>query len=308
MQLLRKDSTSDWGIGEEYSDILDGEPISKSMPIPRQGQVMGVEGDAHPADMLFEYQSTPGVVAVPILIDFANPDPFGRLDKADSRELHSSLARMEQRAPTSGGSGIPMVLIQFGSRVPSLSLSASPSLSDTSSRKRSGSNESAGSSLGSLNPFAAPWPLPQTTPKVAIPSTVTHRRSTAGDTASSASMIDSSLPLPKPPTSLPQRPKCPLPPVFVRRESAALPQPMKLPDVAPMGQGWEGEGGLSGNEKRRRASEAAQTDPGYRPGPLRIGRSMEAAVNREARPDHLVNLGRGLRKSLAAQSGGQGQG
>jgi len=34
-----------------------------------------------------------------------------------------------------------------------------------------------------------------------------------------------------------------------------LPQTMALPDVPPMGDAWIGENSLSGNEKRRRASE-----------------------------------------------------
>ena len=34
-----------------------------------------------------------------------------------------------------------------------------------------------------------------------------------------------------------------------------LPQTMALPDIRPMGEDWVGERSLSGNEKRRRASE-----------------------------------------------------
>ena len=85
-----------------------------------------------------------------------------------------------------------------------------------------------------------------------------------------------SLPLPKAlPSSLPLRPG-PLPPVYVKRESAALPQPMALPDVAPLGKEWEGDQAISGNERRRRASEMDILD-------------------RQQRPERLVKLGESLK-------------
>ena len=64
---------------------------------------------------------------------------------------------------------------------------------------------------------------------------------------------------------------------------------MALPDVAPMGAKWQGENGLSGNEKRRRASELGQT-------PI----SSKSGAG-EGRPERLVNLGARLRQSMAAQ-------
>ncbi|WWC57602.1 uncharacterized protein I303_100134 [Kwoniella dejecticola CBS 10117] len=86
-----------------------------------------------------------------------------------------------------------------------------------------------------------------------LPSRPNSRSISPSPSLSPSISNEASLPLPKLPSSLPQKPS-PLPPVFVKRESAALPQPMSLPDIAPLGVQWTGENSLSGNEKRRRAS------------------------------------------------------
>ncbi|WVQ94173.1 hypothetical protein IAU59_001251 [Kwoniella sp. CBS 9459] len=122
---------------------------------------------------------------------------------------------------------------------------------------------------GKLNPFAPPFPLPSTEPSKdrAVPTVFTETQASlplprptslaaalgnaAGGT--SAPSGGGSIPLP---SSLPARPG-PLPPVFVKRESSALPQPMALRDVAPLGKDWEGDHTISGNEKRRRASQVS---------------------------------------------------
>nr|XP_019006025.1 uncharacterized protein I203_01343 [Kwoniella mangroviensis CBS 8507]OCF69486.1 hypothetical protein I203_01343 [Kwoniella mangroviensis CBS 8507] len=123
-----------------------------------------------------------------------------------------------------------------------------------------------------LNPFAPPFPLPNPNnghgngliqPKpISLNEAIQRRISTSSDRSNPRSQSNSpellavagSLPLPKNlPSSLPAKPS-PLPPVFVKRESAALPQPMALPDIAPLGKDWHGDNSLSGNEKRRRAS------------------------------------------------------
>ncbi|KAE8541254.1 hypothetical protein D1P53_002611 [Cryptococcus gattii VGV] len=114
---------------------------------------------------------------------------------------------------------------------------------------------------GGLNPFAPPFPPSLANANdyfkpPAKPFTMTHSSSSpisqAPQIPQQVQIQTASLPLPRP-SSLPPRPG-PLPPVFIKRESAALPQPMALPDVAPLGKEWEGENALSGNEKRRRTS------------------------------------------------------
>ena len=303
-EILRKDSSSDWGIDETVSDILDGQPASKSFPIPKQAELIGVEGQGHPADLLFNYRSSPGDAAVPILIDFGNPEPFGKCD-TEAPDAFQSFPQsvnsagtftMGTASTTTAGDRVTINdtfrCMRLGSRTPSFSRSTSPSLSESSLRQRSDSL----SSNASLNPFAAPWPLPKSTPKLTIP--FTNLDSVSSSPAKSISS-EASLPLPKAlPSSLPQKPNCSLPPVFVKREAAALPQPMALPDVVPMGSGWEGHNSLSGNEKRRRASEMVPPMPlDVKVGTIRMGQS----VNEDARPERLKLLGQGLRRSIASQ-------
>lgn len=70
-----------------------------------------------------------------------------------------------------------------------------------------------------------------------------------------------------------------------------------MPEIAPMGRGWDGDNSLSGNERRRRTSELPLIPPGTQLGALRIGQS----VGEDARPERLKLLGQGLRQSIAAQ-------
>ncbi|KAK8844766.1 hypothetical protein IAR55_006616 [Kwoniella newhampshirensis] len=185
----------------------------------------------------------------------------------------------------------------------------------------------------SLNPCAPPFRFSNTLPPSSHPPPLPVPRTSNFNVPASPSLnpttpVDTppSLPLPKP-ASLPARPPGPLPPVFVKRESAALPQPMALPDVAPLGEGWEGENSLSGNDKRRRASEsglpplpiaAPIQDPKdvdasgtkNRMGGTRktshvgSGRSSPTpsftqSLGNEPRPERLVRLGQKLRASLS---------
>ncbi|KIR72906.1 hypothetical protein I310_03510 [Cryptococcus deuterogattii CA1014] len=114
---------------------------------------------------------------------------------------------------------------------------------------------------GGLNPFAPPFPPSLVTANdyfktPSKPFTMAHSSSSpipqVPQVPQQVQIQTASLPLPRP-SSLPPRPG-PLPPVFIKRESAALPLPMALPNVAPLGKEWEGENALSGNEKRRRTS------------------------------------------------------
>jgi hypothetical protein len=107
----------------------------------------------------------------------------------------------------------------------------------------------------SLNPFAPPFPLP-------------------------AKIQDApSLPMPMP-SSLPKRPGA-LPPVFVKKESATLPQPMALPAVPSLGHAWDGV--VSGNERRRARSISSEMSMGDR--------------SSDSRPERLKSLGNSLRAS-----------
>lgn len=145
----------------------------------------------------------------------------------------------------------------------------------------------------SSNAFARPFPLPPTSvaPQVPIP----------GAKAESAT-----LPLPPPPGSLPPKPTSILPPVFVKRETAMLPQSMALPTIPPMGEGWEGDRSLSGNEKRRRASQTpTPTDSPCSSLNGSMGRMSIAPAGgrsapsvRSGRPEKLVRLGEKLKENI----------
>jgi hypothetical protein len=66
-----------------------------------------------------------------------------------------------------------------------------------------------------------------------------------------------------------------------------LPQTMALPDVPPMGDDWIGERSLSGNEKRRRASEIPTSVNGSAAGwGMGMGSRSNSGLN--------LNLGVGL--------------
>lgn len=263
-EIIRQGSIEgDWGINEENSKILDGEPISKALPVPvSQPSVPDVK------DVLFNFTSSvPAARAAPVMIDFTHPDPFQ--SKKDTSTKASSVFLAFPSAsgkPSTPGTGLAM---SMGETYTSLRR-------DSNTRSRT-SSFSSGSSInsvsGHLNPFAAPWPLPADTPDLTKDTTTKEE--------------PPSLPLPKIlPSSLPPKPSDSLPPVFVKRESATLPQPMAVPDVAPLGEQWEGESALSGNERRRRASEMV----------------IMPRKGSEGRPERLVKLGARLRESFAEQS------
>ncbi|WVR03066.1 hypothetical protein IAU60_000055 [Kwoniella sp. DSM 27419] len=182
-----------------------------------------------------------------------------------------------------------------------------------------------------LNPFAPPFPLPEPAHPGQNTSTASKRITTSSQVDPPPTLqkdVPPSLPAPRPstphslstptstlPASLPARPG-PLPPVFVKRESAALPQPMALKDVKPLGKDWLGEASLSGNDKRRRASQITMTgDEHWCSSHSRRGSSSSdlsghtrgQAAGRasptpslpgaDSRPERLVKLGQNLKRS-----------
>lgn len=100
-----------------------------------------------------------------------------------------------------------------------------------------------------------------------------------------------SLPLPRP-SSLPQRPPGPIAPVYIKKESAVLPQSMALPAIPPLGRAWEGEEALSGNERRRRGSVASTISSS--------GSFSAISSDGDAggRPARLVKMGQRWRESV----------
>lgn len=89
-----------------------------------------------------------------------------------------------------------------------------------------------------------------------------------------------------------------------------LPQTMALPDVPPMGEDWNGERSLSGNEKRRRASEfpSSVTSQG-RGGSSSQGLGMGLSVGLEwlSRPGSSLSMTRSV-SGLSIGGGGAGAG
>ncbi|WVW81283.1 hypothetical protein I302_103274 [Kwoniella bestiolae CBS 10118] len=307
-------SDSDWGISEESSSLFDNQPISRDLPIPREGDVRHpcdrstisrtsggsmdeytFGGSTRDSETLFHYksydESLGGENKLPILVDFGNPFAGGG-------SISSSPGSVDKAAPTKNKDREPQDKHPL-STFPRSVNSSTTSLQDLGIRlgprenlvdplplhlggrvSRSNSNSSS-TSLSSirrsssfsretkeLNPFAPPFPLPNTQgtgtdqlhqPKpISLKGTLNRRISISNDRSNSNSPeiepFPGSLPLPKNlPPSLPPKPSS-LAPVFVKRESAALPQPMALPDIPPLGREWTGENSLSGNEKRRRAS------------------------------------------------------
>lgn len=300
--ILRHDSVAEWGVDECHSKLLDGEPVSKDLPIPPASPV-GSDGvkirnddTSDHGDVIFSFMSPPNQhdPAMPVLVDFH--DPFSSKRKAS--EVFQAFPRSvgSESSSYAGLAGGGMMANSLGERFTNLRIGARTSSISTGSTSPSGSisspSRSRSSSFGlgqaGLNPFAAPFPLPPT--------------------QSTSTTVDiPSLPLPKSlPSSLPAKPAGPLPPVFVKRESAALPQPMALPDVAPLGKAWEGENSLSGNERRRRASELGAgvgMGVGSALGIKSIPRDVPlvSASMGEKRPERLVKLGERLRESVSLE-------
>ncbi|RSH83967.1 hypothetical protein EHS25_005211 [Saitozyma podzolica] len=330
--ILRRGTVDDskWGIDEEHSDILDGKPIAACLPIPvpvpdrktnggsktstsTSSRASSVDSVSGPAEVLFAFQSMER--AAPILINFNQPDPFGqaklRPDLGDQCRRPSAVFQTFPSSISRDSSSTSLASMAANSMGDRFSSLRETNLRGIRSKSRSGSVSStgSGSSFGNgngLNPFAPPFPLPNTTP-----AAITPPREPAP-----------SLPLPKTlPASLPKRPG-PIAPVFVKRESATLPQPMAVKDVAPLGSDWSGEAALSGNEKRRRASEmglgvgvgvgagfgvAMQRSLGV---PIKPRLSSVTAgfthsggpqLPGEHRPERLVRLGQSLRQSMAVK-------
>ncbi|ORY26485.1 hypothetical protein BCR39DRAFT_255818 [Naematelia encephala] len=350
--LLRRNTldATEWGVNESISSILNGDHPRNddndndkgyrndkdsvlSVSISRPSSESGTEMEADPKDVLFSFFSPPQNPdrAAPVLVKFADPFHAKRKDENedenenendDNNNDNSNNNNNNQPRASAAFQGVPssktknntttttgkIAATNLGERFGSLRLGSrsdsTSSLSSVSTISRPRSR--AGSIKGlPLNPFAAPWPLPSTTPHLVV---------------SRSASPSSPVPLPKlGPASLPVRPRGPLPPVFIKRESAALPQPMALPDVAPLGQAWEGENSLSGNEKRRRASEIGQVWQSSIASGGGVSINADIKGNRardfatrlgggdslgEKRPERLVRLGERLRESVSGRSQG----
>ncbi|WVQ64317.1 uncharacterized protein L199_002479 [Kwoniella botswanensis] len=259
------------------------------------------------SETLFSYRSMDDKEGkLPILVDFDNP--FGTNENGQIRnnvndsdqekdKVHKGIVNGKERdresifprSVNSSTTSLQHLGIRLGPREDLVDQNSLVGLGGKLSRSNSDSSITSSKSVlnwrssspfggrghgsNELNPFAPPFPLPNTTnahgsgqlvhPKpISLNEAIQRRISTSSDRSNPRSQSNSpeplavagSLPLPKNlPSSLPAKPS-PLPPVFVKRESAALPQPMALPDIAPLGKDWHGDNSLSGNEKRRRAS------------------------------------------------------
>ncbi|WVQ72237.1 hypothetical protein IAR50_001786 [Cryptococcus sp. DSM 104548] len=359
-------SDDDWGIDESLSKVLDVRNVSEDGSFTRMnagtgnkmaagrpvsirkgsGSSTGSEG----SKVIFHFTSaTPSHMAPPkILTDFSNP--FAQTSKPDTtkaQNLGVGVGLPIRLGPRKSITPAPDAFQTFPSSVnaTSSSLHLGPaqmgSLNKDFGRMRLGrrdSSESVGSvdsaasgvsraSMRGLNPFAAPFPLPPATVTTSFtsPSPSSPQPPSSGSSPSIPAPA-ASLPLPSPPSSLPARPPGPLPPVFVKRESAALPQPMALPDIAPLGKEWEGENSLSGNEKRRMSGALGMGMPsglgggaakgsGSLSGSLarsRTGSVSSASSSTQSqdqkimvgslfsqRPPHLAKLGERLRESVS---------
>ena len=345
-----------WGVDEQSSYILDASEASET---DARKIAPGSEGNGlkPPSELIFNFKS-PAEEAVPVLVDFSNPEPFGdssikpvdkdseiptNTDKVKASNVFQSFPGASTTTLPSSEHGSRMALtlgntfqiLRLGARLDS-SLSPrtrvpdrarSPSLLESLSDRRLSPASSISSNGSQLNAFAAPFPLPNTTPKVVIAGTGDTVPAYSSESSPAQSYSEASLPAPKPvslPFSLPRKPNAALPPVFVKRETAALPQSMALPDIAPMGMQWEGENGLSGNDKRRRASHL-----GFAPLPLPresidngltirnelqmssmdagLGQSRSLELPRaipvgQARPEHLVKMGQKWRASVSSSA------
>lgn len=81
-----------------------------------------------------------------------------------------------------------------------------------------------------------------------------------------------------------------------------LPQSMALPTVPPMGEDWEGERSLSGNEKRRRASHApiplGGRDQSLTGSMSRLNFESRSSAGSNGRSEKLVRLGERLKEHI----------
>jgi len=85
-----------------------------------------------------------------------------------------------------------------------------------------------------------------------------------------------------------------------------LPQTMALPDIPPMGEDWVGERSLSGNEKRRRASEfpSSVTSHGWGVSPG-AGLGLHVGLENLSRPGSSLSMTRSI-GGLSIAGGGAG--
>ncbi|WVN88534.1 uncharacterized protein L203_103745 [Cryptococcus depauperatus CBS 7841] len=278
-------SDQEWGIDEEHAAVLDGKPASEALPIPKPGaakaqptmgrpiverKFSGSESDS--SEVLFQFNSfSSAEKPAPIMLDFKNPfaSSLGSLPIRLGARKNSAISFFQDfpasvnsssssvhLVPEGGGASHSVTLGKDFARMRLGRRNSSESMDSTGS----GSSISIGN--GGLNPFAAPFPLPPTTKPYTPPNSLAapiHKLGSKPISFSSSTPAPSlkntnnvgatTLPPPRN-SSLPQKPSG-LPPVFIKRESAALPQPMALPDVAPLGKDWVGEKALSGNDRRR---------------------------------------------------------
>ncbi|RXK42666.1 hypothetical protein M231_00221 [Tremella mesenterica] len=281
-------------------------------------------------ELVFEYLSPASkeAPAPPIRLAFTNPfdtsRPLAEQKKPSAVSIFNTPGSLSRTSSTSTASTLGMM--SLGKDFDNLRLHRSMSRSSSISSVSSGSaddpdwrkSQKKEERRSTLNRFAAPWPLPATTPVIApMPSSSPGPRFQAlktkigvsdhgmshpeiGKGVNEAKDEGTSLPLPKA-ASLPPRPG-PIAPVYVKRESAALAQPMSLPNVAPMSHIWETEEAMSGNERRRRASEVSGGQGWQTPsrGTSDAGSvSSEEGRGQDQRPERLVNLGKSLRKSVS---------
>ncbi|KAI9633208.1 uncharacterized protein MKK02DRAFT_39187 [Dioszegia hungarica] len=311
LRMKRHGSDASWGEDESTSDLLtdDAPSIARALlapdiPAPTEHfRIVPSSDSISASDLLFDYSSLHEADAKPpVLIDFA--DPFGGNGANGGRRASNAFQSFPPLVRSdSAGSDSSTRAIRLGESFSTLRLSTSGSSSSLSS------SFSCSPVLrkASLNPYAAPFPLPATTPNLTLSKKPVQ--------AESGSTGIPSLPLPLARalpglSSLPAKPGPP-PPFFVKKEAATLPQPMALPDIKPMGSDWLAEEAMSGNERRRRASQMGLGDqlPLRATGSLSVPKSIPSALGAdprfgsqsmgEKRPERLVKLGQSLRQSIA---------
>ncbi|WWC90183.1 uncharacterized protein L201_005116 [Kwoniella dendrophila CBS 6074] len=256
---------------------------------------LSYDSSTQDSETLFDYQSLPkegnGLPApVPVLVNFN--DPFQNQNESQSETISSELPNSlkgfddkeindQKKLRSSSLKPHSIPFSQLGMRMgpredlvdhdnhcggrnsKSNSISSLTSILSRRSSSASSASFSGGKDKNELNPFAPPFPLPNSTSasNIVQPKPIHHDKlkkpislggGGGGDETQQTEDDGGSLPLPKPSllSSLPSKPSG-LPPIFIKRESATLPQPMSLPDIAPLGEDWLGENSLSGNDKRR---------------------------------------------------------